>query len=80
MASAQSRVSDANLGLWANTCRIQRSNSDETVTFASDGSWATQACGNVLAALPNTYIPYPLNYPRPGEVSCAYIYTYGGYW
>ncbi len=73
---------DQNLGYWNDSCRAVWGNSAMTLTFASDGSWAGQACNSVInnSDPSNLYQSYPFNADRPGTVQCAEIFTYGGYW
>jgi len=71
---------DQALGTWADTCRLNWQYSALTITFGSDSNWATTTCDAIEQDQSNQYVYFPLTAPRPGDVQCAYIYTYSGYW
>jgi len=71
---------DTPLGYWNHKCVVQSTNSDETITYDSDDTWAEGMCANVLAAS-STLMPFPTNNARPGSIQCAFIHLYGsGLW
>ena len=71
---------DTPLGIWNNKCVVESTNSDETITWDSDATWAQGMCANFLAAN-NTYVSFPTNNARPGSIQCAFIRLYGsGQW
>src|SRR5919201_890996 len=68
------------LGIWNNKCVVESTNSDETITWDSDDTWAQGTCANFLAAN-STYVPFPTNNARPGSIQYAFIHLYGsGLW
>lgn len=84
-AHADTYGGDPSLGMWDHTCRVIWAGSDATITFASDGWWATEACDAVVSApstqyAANDYEYYPLTAPRPGLPVCVFVLSYAGYW
>lgn len=81
---------DQGLGTWKDVCVVQREYHDETITFASDETWADQECVRWLSndqqgnASPWVIFPHdqssPTGYNRPGLIVCAFVFTYSGAW
>jgi hypothetical protein len=60
------------LGIWNHVCVVESMTSAETITFASDDTWAQGECAWVLSP-PTSDVAYPVTAPRPGSIQCAFI-------
>jgi hypothetical protein len=67
------------LGTWNNVCVVQNESNPETITFASDDTWAQDRCAWDLEP-PTDDVPFPSNAPRPGSIQCAFIQDDAGLW
>jgi hypothetical protein len=75
------------IGTWNYTCITYREGTDESVTFASDDTWANHTCNWWLSHQYDTWTTVRCAYGncdgddyRPGNVHLALIYRYTGVW
>lgn len=79
--AAQRNADYQPLGYWAHICVLAREGTDETITFASDDTWADYQCGYVPANSQGDLSPISQDPAlRPGSIECAFIQRYSGEW